>query len=31
MSEPLIALLCRDTLRGLAYIHAGYRLHRDIK
>ena len=31
MTEPLIALLCRDTLRGLQYIHAGYRIHRDIK
>jgi protein-serine/threonine kinase len=31
MSEPLIALMCRDTLRGLAYIHSGYRIHRDVK
>ncbi len=31
MPESLIALLCRDTLRGLAYIHSGYRIHRDIK
>lgn len=31
MSEQLIGLLCRDTLRGLMYIHSGYRIHRDIK
>jgi serine/threonine protein kinase len=31
MREELIALLCRDTLRGLSYIHSGYRIHRDIK
>lgn len=31
MSEPCISLICRDTLRGLQYIHAGYRMHRDIK
>lgn len=31
MTEPLIALICRDTLKGLAYIHSGYRIHRDIK
>ena len=31
LTEPQIALVCRETLRGLAYMHSMYRIHRDIK
>ncbi|KAL6077188.1 Serine/threonine-protein kinase pakA [Balamuthia mandrillaris] len=31
MSEPEIAYICRETLRGLEYIHRLHRIHRDIK
>lgn len=31
MTEAQIATTCRDTLRGLAYIHSLHRIHRDIK
>lgn len=31
MTEGHIALVCRDTLAALAYVHAQHRIHRDIK
>jgi hypothetical protein len=31
MGEQQIALVCRDTLRALAYIHSLHCIHRDIK
>lgn len=29
--EPMIAFVSREILRGLAFVHASHRLHRDIK
>ena len=29
--EPCIAFVCREMLRGLAFLHRQHRLHRDIK
>jgi len=31
MNEAQIAMVCRETLRGLAFMHSMYRVHRDIK
>ena len=31
MTEEQIAHVCKETLKGLAYIHASYQIHRDIK
>ncbi len=31
MTESHVALVCRDTLRGLCYMHSLNRIHRDIK
>jgi len=31
LSESQIAFVCRETLRGLRYIHHHFRVHRDIK
>jgi serine/threonine protein kinase len=31
MSETEIAFVCRETLKGLKYIHGMHRVHRDIK
>jgi len=31
MTEEHIALVCLETLKGLAYIHSLHRIHRDIK
>jgi len=31
LNERQIALVCRETLRSLAYIHKNHRIHRDIK
>lgn len=31
LSEPLIAYILHETLVGLRYIHAGHKIHRDVK
>lgn len=31
LKEPQIALLCRECLKSLAFLHAQHRVHRDIK
>jgi len=31
LTEPQINFICRETLRGLSYMHLHHRIHRDIK
>lgn len=31
LSEPEIAIICRETLKGLQYMHSLGYLHRDVK
>eukprot|EP00301_Raphidiophrys_heterophryoidea_P005445 c12285_g1_i3.p1 GENE.c12285_g1_i3~~c12285_g1_i3.p1 ORF type:complete len:444 (-),score=124.70 c12285_g1_i3:373-1704(-) len=31
LKEPQIALLCKESLKSLAFLHAQHRVHRDIK
>ncbi len=31
LKEPQIALLCKETLKSLAFLHSQHRVHRDIK